>query len=107
MLMSIPSIFKSKRHASSSSMWSNRMETSSGRTRGSSGMISGGSHSAMASLMVSLTNMHVFLSNFQKPFLMELCIVVLERFGASHGMVVKCIHVLSTCATQAFFGPEG
>ena len=36
--------------------------------------------STMTLLMVSLTNMQVLLSNFQRPFLMELCIVVLECF---------------------------
>ena len=60
MVMSIPSIFKSERHASSSNMWSKRMEMSNGCSLGSSGMTSGGSRSIVASLLVILTNMYVF-----------------------------------------------
>ena len=77
MVMSIPSIFKSERHASSSNMWSKRTEMSNGRSLGSSGMTSCGSRSTMVSLLVSLTNMHVFWCNLWRPFLMVLCIVIL------------------------------
>ena len=51
---------------------------SNGCSVGSSGMTSGGSRSTMASPLVSLTNMHVVWSNLWRPFLMVLCIVVLE-----------------------------
>ena len=77
MVMSIPIIFKSERHASLSGMWSNITETSNGRNLGSSGTTFGGSRSAMVSLLMSLTVMQGFFSVFQRPFLMELCIVVL------------------------------
>ena len=78
MVKSIPGIFKSERHTSSASMWSNNTETSNGRSRGSYGTTLGGSCSTMDSLLVSLNNIHVFFRDFQRPFLMELCIVVLE-----------------------------
>ena len=77
MVMSIPIIFKSERHASLSSMWSNITETSNGRNLGSSGTTLGGSRSTIVSLLMSLTVMQVLFSVFQRPFLMELCIVVL------------------------------
>ena len=79
MLMSIPSIFKSERHGSWSSILSNITETSNGLSRGSPGTTSGRSRSTMVSLLVRLINSHaVFLGNIQRPFLMELCIMVLE-----------------------------
>ena len=93
MVMLIPGIFKSKRHASSSSIWLSITEISKGRSWGSSGAVLGGSRSTMASLLVSLTNNQIFLSNFQRSFLMKLCIVVLECFVQIMTYVVAvCIY---------------